>query len=74
MGGICERCYKEGRVTPAEIIHHRVYLDDQNVNDPSISLAFSNLECLCREHHEQEHKGRPRRYTVDAQGRVTAKD
>ena len=73
-GGLCERCLKQGKVTPAEIVHHRVYLTEQNYTDPKMSLSFDNLECLCWEHHEQEHKGRTKRYKVDALGRVEAID
>lgn len=74
VGGLCERCLKEGRITPAEIVHHKVYLTPQNIKDPRISLSFKNLEALCWSHHEEEHKGKHRRYTVDEQGRVTARE
>lgn len=73
-GGLCERCQKEGKIVPAEVIHHRVHLTESNVNDPRISLSFSNLEALCWSCHEKEHKGAPKRYTVDAMGRVIGRD
>lgn len=47
---ICERCGK-----PAQICHHRKWLDGSNVNDPSIALSFDNLEALCIECHNAEH-------------------
>lgn len=73
-GYICERCLKQGKIVPSEIVHHRVHLTEDTVNDPKMSLSFSNLECLCWHHHELEHKGNGKRYTIDARGRVTAED
>lgn len=48
--GICERC---GR--PGVIVHHKKYLTPGNINDPSITMNFNNLELLCRECHNKEH-------------------
>lgn len=70
VGGLCERCLKQGKITPAEVVHHKIYLNGQNIHDPKVSLSFDNLEALCWEHHEQEHKGIKRRYTVDSFGRI----
>lgn len=47
---ICERCGK-----PATICHHKTYLNGTNVNDPTISLNFNNLEALCLDCHNAEH-------------------
>ena len=38
--------------------------------DPTIALSFDNLELLCDEHHNQEHKSKTKRYSFDANGRV----
>lgn len=72
VGYLCERCLKEGKAEPAVVVHHRRYITEQNVTDPRITLDFRNLEALCWHHHEQEHKGRAKRYTVDAMGQVKA--
>jgi 5-methylcytosine-specific restriction protein A len=48
--GLCERC---GR--PGLIVHHRIYLTPQNINDPNITLSFENLELLCSSCHNNEH-------------------
>lgn len=72
-GRLCERCLKKGRYTPGVIVHHKVYLTPENITDPNISLAWENLELLCRDCHAEEHKDRPIRYKVDAMGRVTAR-
>jgi len=50
--GLCERCPK-----PGKILHHKVYLTPQNINDPSISLNHELLEYLCQDCHNGEHHG-----------------
>ena len=47
---ICERCGK-----PAQICHHKTWLNGSNVKDPNIALGFDNLEALCIECHNAEH-------------------
>lgn len=49
--GVCERC---GR--PGDIVHHKVHINESNVNDPSITLNEKLLELLCHECHNKEHK------------------
>lgn len=71
VGGLCELCMKEGKITPAEEVHHKVHLNPQNINDPTVALNYDNLIALCREHHRQEHGARKRRYKIDEWGRVT---
>jgi 5-methylcytosine-specific restriction endonuclease McrA len=63
---LCERCGRPVYVSgindtlPKEkrlryIVHHKVYLDEQNFTDESISLDWNNLELLCVPCHNQEH-------------------
>ena len=47
---ICERCGKE-----AFFVHHKIYINEKNINDSNITLNFDNLECLCKTCHNQEH-------------------
>jgi hypothetical protein len=47
---ICERCGK-----PAQICHHKIWLNGANINDPAIALSFDNLEALCIDCHNAEH-------------------
>lgn len=54
-GGLCERCLANGIVEPGAIVHHKIYLTDQNLNNLDISLSFDNLELLCRQCHADEH-------------------
>lgn len=70
-GGLCERCLKKGLYIPGEIVHHRVYISPDNIDDPGILLNWNNLELLCRKCHALEHDSRKRRYTIDAYGRVS---
>lgn len=50
--GLCVRC---GR--PGEIVHHKIYLTPENIDDPNITLNEDNLELLCRDCHAMEHLG-----------------
>lgn len=74
VGGLCEECLRRGIYTPAEIIHHIVEITPENINDPAVTLNFDNLRAVCRECHAKEHGARPRRYKVDALGRVISFD
>jgi len=73
VGGLCEDCLKENKITPAEEVHHIKFITPQNVNDPRITLNDQNLVALCREHHRRRHGEKEKRYTVDEWGRVTMK-
>jgi 5-methylcytosine-specific restriction endonuclease McrA len=50
--GICERCNGAGK-----IVHHKVYLNPENINDPDIALNHEKLELLCQDCHNKEHHG-----------------
>jgi len=67
---LCERCLQKGEITPAVIVHHRIHLNKQNVNDPSITLNHDNLEALCLDCHNKEHfaEKTPRRWSFDEYG------
>ena len=71
-GGLCERCLAKGLISPGEAVHHKIHLTPENINDPNVTLNWSNLELLCRNCHGEEHKKIKRRYKVDELGRVTA--
>ena len=74
VGGLCESCARWGLIVPGEIVHHKIELTPANIHDPSITMAWSNLELVCRACHALRHpkQRRARRYTVDAQGTVLA--
>lgn len=67
-GGLCERCLARGLIVPGEEVHHKVKLTPENLNDPSISLSWQNLELLCKDCHLQEHSGT--RWRADELGHV----
>ena len=48
--GLCVRCGN-----PGEIVHHKIHLTPENINDLSIALGEDNLELLCRGCHAIEH-------------------
>ena len=73
VGGLCERCLKKGLIVPGEIVHHKVYISPDNINDPAITLNPDNLELLCRDCHAEEHTDRRKRYKLDNLGRVIIK-
>lgn len=74
VGGLCEDCYKQGRITPAEEVHHIKWITPQNINDPNVTLNWKNLVALCRECHKARHGARQTRYTIDEYGRVTPRE
>jgi 5-methylcytosine-specific restriction endonuclease McrA len=47
---LCNRC--KGT---AVLVHHKKYLNENNINDPEITLGWDNLEALCNSCHEKEH-------------------
>lgn len=71
VGGLCERCLKAGVIRGAEFVHHKIHLNEMNVNDPGITLAYSNLEALCRDCHAAEHG--KKRYWIDQNGDIHVK-
>lgn len=70
VGGLCERCRAKGLVVSGEIVHHKIHLTAQNMNDPDISLNFDNLELLCRKCHGMVHRGIEARYGIQNDGRI----
>lgn len=63
----CERCGK-----PAQICHHRKWLNETNVHDPSVALSFDNLEALCIDCHNAEHGLRHDVALFDDAGEIVA--
>ena len=70
-GYLCERCSTPDDPVTAKIAHHKTYLTEQNVNDPYIALSWVNLEALCQDCHNKEHKAKPNnRYRFDSDGKL----
>ena len=76
VGNLCERCRKRGIINPGTKkqpleTHHKIRLTDENINDPSITLNWNNLELLCKDCHDEERQRKPKRWKVGPDGRVT---
>lgn len=69
VGWLCEDCMTKGLYKAGEIVHHKQALTPENINDPSVTLAWGNLKLVCRNCHAKEH-GNVKRYKVDEFGRV----
>jgi hypothetical protein len=74
--GICDICGKRGY-----LVHHIIELDDSNVDDPNVSLSFSNLQLLCVKCHNVVHgdidhgmKNKPTVCLFDNNGNVVIAD
>lgn len=70
-GGLCEVC-KENL---GYIVHHKIWIDETNINDPEITLSHDNLRYECLNCHNQEERNssmqwpeRENKYTFDANG------
>lgn len=51
----CERCFKMGLYTPAYIIHHKEWIDQNNYKDDNVFYNIDNLESICLSCHNKEH-------------------
>lgn len=47
---LCELCGK-----PAKIVHHKIWLDEDNLDDLEISLNEENLQSVCHDCHNKIH-------------------
>ena len=68
---LCELCLDKGLYKPCEIVHHKVELTPDNIDNPDITLNWQNLQCVCRDCHAMIHDRRNLRYKIDEFGRVT---
>ena len=53
-GGLCEVCHEE----LGWIVHHTIWLDDTNCNDPDISLNPKRFKYECQTCHNKERDPR----------------
>jgi 5-methylcytosine-specific restriction endonuclease McrA len=63
VNGLCERCGQVGIE-----VHHKERLNVENVNDVSVCLNPENLELLCRDCHNKEHKRFSKEIQFDEEG------
>ena len=71
--GLCENCLNKGIYKAGEIVHHKIFINSKNINNPDVTLSWENLELLCRECHAERHT-RNKRYSFDKTGRLILKN
>lgn len=76
VAGLCEDCLRDGLITPAEIVHHKIVLTPENITDVDVALNYQNLKAVCRQCHAREHetmyksRSGARRYQISEDGSV----
>ena len=70
VGGLCENCLAKGIYKPGGIVHHKEHITPDNINNPEVTLAWTNLILVCRDCHAQEHTTKKRRYRFDSDGNL----
>lgn len=48
-GGLCEECH----TAQGYIVHHKVFLNENNIKNAEISLNFDNFEYVCKQCHDR---------------------
>lgn len=48
-GGLCEECHEQ----IGYIVHHKIMLTPDNINNPEVSLNHDNLEYVCHSCHDK---------------------
>ena len=72
---MCERCYANGDMRPAKVVHHKIHLTPDNIDDPHVTLSFDNFQRLCQDCHAFVHTGyEPPRYAFDEHGNLIKKE
>lgn len=70
--GLCEICGK-----PAKIVHHKVWLNENNINDVTVTLDWDNLMAVCHNCHDHIHQSEQseeRCVIFDDEGNMIIKD
>lgn len=71
-GGLCETCgHATGNL--GWIVHHKVWIDESNINNPEVTLNQDNLKYDCQICHNQEKEGQEQeqpRYIFGLNGEV----
>ena len=67
-GKLCESCLAKGIINAGSKenplqVHHKVELTPENIDDPSITLNWDNLELLCQQCHIERHADEDRQST-----------
>ncbi len=65
-GGLCQMCQQE----QGYIVHHKIEITPENINDPDITMGTGNLMYLCHDCHNKIHGIEPPRYRFNSNGDV----
>lgn len=72
QGGLCERCRRNGHATAATCVHHIKPITPENINNPEITLHWTNLMALCNDCHNIVHDRKNlKRYNIEIDGTVS---
>ena len=63
-GGLCQMCRDE----PGYIVHHKVWLTPQNIDDPDVALNPANFLYVCHDCHNKIENDGGNLYYFDEQG------
>ena len=69
-GGLCEACHDRA----GYIVHHKIMIDESNINNVNVTLNYDNLQYVCKRCHDrmENHFVRSRgvqvRYVFDENG------
>jgi len=66
---LCEKCLNNGLIVAGEIVHHKIEVTPENIDNPEITMNEENLELLCRKCHGAIHGSK--RFSVDENGIVS---
>ena len=74
VGWLCEDCLRRGLYIPGKVVHHVTPLTPENIRNPKIALAWSNLRLVCQDCHAEEHRRKDgKRYRIMSDGTVAPK-
>lgn len=74
VGWLCEDCLSRGLYVPGKVVHHITPLTPENISEPKVALAWSNLRLVCQDCHAEEHRRNDgKRYRIMSDGTVAPK-
>ena len=74
--GLCEICLAKGLIKQGEIVHHKVEMNSETIQNEALAYGFDNLQLVCRDCHanihdmKKKYAGRSKRYKVNEFGEV----
>jgi 5-methylcytosine-specific restriction endonuclease McrA len=75
--GLCEVCLSKGLIKQGEIVHHKIEMDSEKIQNERLAYGFDNLQLVCRDCHAELHpqtNKSKKRYYIDDDGKVVVND